>query len=276
MISVIIPFYNTERYLEECLSSIKAQTFSDFECLMVDDGSTDNSRIIAKKFTADPRFKLLGSKHIGFPNSKNLGLDNASGDYICFVDSDDYVLPQYLEILYTNLINTDSDICSCNYTRFKDTNTPLIMEKGAKIRTYQNDSKVIHILYSTFMWDKIYKKELFDNLRFDDVIALSDTMLSYKLFERAKQTTFIDKILLCHRDHNENMTYHVRNFEPTYWEHRLNVYLTMCTYLLEHHPKLELLIKHTFKAQMDFIKPHINMELYNSYLKQEAVKTLLN
>ena len=107
MISVIVPFYNTEKYLEECLASVRGQTFSDFECLMIDDGSTDNSRVIAQSFAnADGRFKLLNKEHVGFPEAKNIGLDNAQGEYIAFLDYKK--MKKHMKILLDELIHITS------------------------------------------------------------------------------------------------------------------------------------------------------------------------
>ena len=130
MISIIVPFYNTEKYFEKCLSSIKAQTFSTFECLLIDDGSTDMSREIAQKYIEeDSRFILLNNKHIGYPACKNLGLDKAKGEYVCFIDSDDFVEKYHLENLYNAISSTDSDIASCGF---------MYMENGEI--DYTNDS----------------------------------------------------------------------------------------------------------------------------------------
>ena len=103
MITIIVPFYNTEKYLKECLLSIKNQLYIDYECLMIDDGSTDASRKIAEEFLDDSRFKLLGNKHIGFPLSKNLGLDNAKGEYILIIEPDDLLLNNILEKSYLKM-----------------------------------------------------------------------------------------------------------------------------------------------------------------------------
>lgn len=272
MISIIIPFYNTEKYLEECLSSIKTQTFSDYECIMIDDGSIDSSREIAKKFLDDSRFKLLGDKHIGFPLSKNLGLDNAKGEYIVFLDSDDYLELNCLEILYNNLIETDSDISVAQHTRKMEHH---ITDKPIKTNVYEGKESILsQLLTNTFLWNKLYKRYIFDNMRFEDVEALSDTMLNYKLFERANKTCYTNIITYHHRVHDENMTYRVRNFSPTYWEHRLNVYITMCSYLLKYE-ELKRQVKNRFKRELLFIKPHLDAEIYTRYLKKPEVKLLL-
>jgi len=275
MISIIVTFYNTEKYLEECLTSIKGQTFSDFECLMIDDGSTDSSREIASKFLEDSRFKLLGDKHIGFPLSKNLGLDSAKGEYICFVDSDDYILPQYLELLYKGLIETNSDICSCCNTRFKNTDEPYLVDVQYFANVFSDTSKIKCLLHSTVMWDKIFKKELFNDLRFDDMIALSDTALCYKIYDKANIVSRITPILICHRDHNENMTYRVRHFEPTYWGHRLNIYIDMCLFLIKNYQHVDDIVKREFRKELNFIKPHLSQEIFDSYINREDVKNLI-
>lgn len=274
MISIIVPFYNTEKYIEQCLTSIKGQTFSDFECLMVDDGSTDSSREIASKFLDDSRFKLLGDKHIGFPFSKNLGLDNAKGEYICFIDSDDYVEPQYLESMYTILLNTDSDISSCNNNYTMDS---LDLEFNAQdVQIFEGTENIIErMLRNTYLWNKLFRREIFDGMRFDDVIALSDTMLNYKLFERAHRTAYTKYIGYHHRIHDENMTYHVRNFEPTYWPHRLNVYITMCYYLYSKYDKLKLLVKRKFTNEYKFCLPHLTKEQIDEFNQNYLVHILL-
>ena len=274
MISIIVPFYNTEKYIEQCLTSIKGQTFSDFECLMIDDGSTDSSREIASKFLDDSRFKLLGDKHIGFPLSKNLGLNNAEGEYICFIDSDDYVEPQYLESMYTILLNTDSDISSCNNNYTMDS---LDLEFNAQdVQIFEGTENIIErMLRNTYLWNKLFRREIFDGMRFDDVIALSDTMLNYKLFERAHRTAYTKYIGYHHRIHDENMTYRVRNFEPTYWPHRLNVYLTMCYYLYSKYDKLKLLAKRKFTNEYKFCLPHLTKEQIDEFNQNYLVHILL-
>ena len=277
MISIIVPFYNTEKYIEQCLTSIQGQTFSNFECLMIDDGSSDSSREIASKFLSDSRFKLLNKEHIGFPQAKNLGLDNAKGDYICFIDSDDFVDEYYLECLYSTLMKTNTDISCCALYSFRNDATPKI-NKDASVKIFK-ESRMLELFLScsTFMWNKLYKREIFDNMRFDDVEALSDTMICYKLFERAKSVSFINKILIYHRVHNENMTYRVRNFSSTYWEHRLNVYLTMCSYLCEKYPRYISIYKDKFKQEFyNHIKKHLSEDVSNKYLEKEEVKKLLD
>ena len=279
MISIIIPFYNTEKYLKQCLDSIKNQTFSDYECLMIDDGSTDSSRIIAEQFAKeDSRFKLLNKEHIGFPQAKNLGLDNAHGDYICFVDSDDYVDEFYLEYLQKGLLESNTDICCCASRSFNENNLPKLEPKKTwKVQIHYEDK--MEVMFTpkgtTFMWNKIFKKEIFDGLRFEDVEALSDTLLCPYLFEKARSVSTINDYLIYRRWHSENISNRVRYHSNTYWEFRLNVYIKICSYLLEKYSKHSSTYLKLFQDELTHIKPHLSEELYNEYLNKEEVKKIL-
>ena len=118
-ISVIVTCYNTAEYLDECLISLKNQIFLDFEAIIVDDGSTDGSSEIIDKYVAeDTRFKLFRTEHVGFPLAKNIGLENANGDYIIFLDSDDCAYPYWLSLLYLVSQETHADITTCLYDKF--------------------------------------------------------------------------------------------------------------------------------------------------------------
>lgn len=119
MISIIVPIYNAERYLDECLESIRQQTYKDFEVVCVNDGSVDNSERICKDFAnKDTRFRLISQVNQGVSAARNTGLDNATGEYICFVDGDDVVDSDYLQTLVDNI--SDYDLAICDYTRARD------------------------------------------------------------------------------------------------------------------------------------------------------------
>lgn len=116
MISVIVPIYNACLYLKDCLNSIKQQSFSDYEVICVDDGSTDNSAVIAKEFeNLDSRFKLYQQENAGVSAARNLGLSKATGDYICFIDADDIVDTGFLMKLYE--LSKDGSFAVCSYSR---------------------------------------------------------------------------------------------------------------------------------------------------------------
>lgn len=275
MISIIVPFYNTEKYLKECLLSLQRQTFSTFEVLMINDGSTDDSLNIAKEFTKDKRFRLFDSTHVGFSQAKNIGLDNAKGEYIGFVDSDDYVEPTYLEELYNQLIETNTDISCCNYYQFKQEVIPENISKNTIIYTKDKMDMIYKRPVSNFLWNKLFKRELFDNLRFEDAIALSDIMIIYKLFDRAKSVSSMNLRLINHRIHDENTTHRVRQL-PEYWVHRVNVFLNMTEYITEHCPQSERMAKGAFYFELTRAKEYIDEETYQSILNSPRVKEILS
>ena len=270
MISIIIPFYNTGNYIEECLRSIESQTFTDYECLLIDDGSIDNSRSIVQRYVdKDNRFILLNEKHIGYPLCKNLGLDNAKGDYICFIDSDDYVEDNYLEKLYNAIIETDSDIANCNHD--------LIDKRDNSGYEIVSDTETIIRKYfrNTYPWCKLFKKTLFEGLRYRDVEALSDTLIGHLIFERAKRTVYIKDSLYHYRIHNESITYNVRNKSLSYWPFRLNVYIEVLSYIKDKYPKLDRVVTSIMWYQFNFCKPHLTQDQLLEFKQNNNLNNLL-
>ncbi|QAT49526.1 glycosyltransferase family 2 protein [Caproiciproducens sp. NJN-50] len=116
-ISVIVPIYNVEKYLERCVSSILNQTFSDFEVLLINDASTDRSLEIARRFSGDGRVRVLDKSHSGLGNTRNYGVEHAGGDYLLFVDSDDWIDENMLKNLYAAAVEYQADLVLFNYVR---------------------------------------------------------------------------------------------------------------------------------------------------------------
>lgn len=114
LISIIIPVYNSEKYLKKCIESVIAQTYSNFECILVDDGSIDSSSNIYNKYTKnDTRFKIIRQQNLGASAARNTGLKHVSGEYVCFIDSDDFVLPNYLSKMYFLMNSSGVDLVVC-------------------------------------------------------------------------------------------------------------------------------------------------------------------
>ena len=121
LISIIVPVYKVEKYLCECVDSILAQTYENFELILVDDGSPDNSGKICDKYAEkDKRIKVIHKENAGVSSARNTGLDNANGEYITFIDSDDIVDKKYLELMQQKLAETNSDMCFCHFDRFDE------------------------------------------------------------------------------------------------------------------------------------------------------------
>ena len=180
-ISVIIPMYNTEAYIKDCLDSLVAQTFTDFEAIIIDDGSTDGgARIAASYASSDNRFKLIGQPNKGLSEARNTGLKIMRGEYVTFIDSDDCVTPNYLETLFFIAQLHQADIACCmsqiideNYVA--DGNTPntavsklLTAEEAARIALYQDS------LPDYSAWNKLYKANLWKERRFPAGMIFED------------------------------------------------------------------------------------------------------
>ena len=166
-VSVIIPMYNTEAFIKDCLDSLVAQTFTDFEVIIINDGSTDNcTRIAASYASSDARFRLIGQPNKGPSEARNTGLKIIRGDYVTFVDSDDCVAPNYLETLVSMAKEHEADIACCNQQQVDETfkaavvsaeavnSACLIAEEAARIALYQDRVPD----YSA--WNKLYKSSL--------------------------------------------------------------------------------------------------------------------
>lgn len=221
-ISIIIPVYGVERYIRQCVESVLLQTLTDYECLLIDDGSLDNSIEIAKSIVKDDkRFLFLQKENGGQGSARNMGLDQASGDYIAFIDSDDYVAPFFLEEMYNQVEKVGADICTCDVS--------LVSAKGKEIKKFENDSDryiqskdVLNYNYfvSNWMWDKLYKSNVFDNLRFDTALkTYEDSHLIFRLIY-GKKITSVKKVLYYYVQHNAST---VNKLGATYLSDRIKV-----------------------------------------------------
>ena len=196
-ISVIIPIYNTSKYLTECLDSIMNQTFRGFEIIMIDDGSTDRSYEIALDYKKkDDRFILIRTDNRGQSAARNMGLDNAKGEYIYFLDSDDYLSSNALEILYNKAKNDDLDILKFSAFVFEDEKREYIWrywqeDFGYKYHGIYNDTYSGIKLFGDFIKNEDYypsvcmeliRRSLLtsNNIRFLEGVILEDNLFNYE------------------------------------------------------------------------------------------------
>jgi glycosyltransferase involved in cell wall biosynthesis len=195
-ISIIIPVYNTERYLLRCIDSILAQTYNDFECILVDDGSTDSSPQICEEYThKDNRIQVIHQTNEGLSGARNTGIDNSRGKYLFFLDSDDFIPNDTLHALYSNI--GKADFCAGNIYAFVNDFFPARNSGKIKIKVYTKQEALKNILLMrppyTFAWGKLYKKELFNNLRYSNCLY-EDVDIIYKLVDRCGEIRCINKI----------------------------------------------------------------------------------
>lgn len=205
-VSIVMPVYNVDKYLPDTLSSLSAQTFTDFEVLCVDSGSTDNSlSVLNEHALKDERIKIIEQCNRGVSAARNAALDQASGEYIAFLDSDDMMHPQMLEIMLKALIETDSDIVYCDINRFKD---------GENVFFDEIKNPIVNVLsehFKSFVWNKtngpkaslcnkLFRAELFKGIRLPEEITVAeDLVVMHSLLFSAKKVVHVYAGLMYYR-----------------------------------------------------------------------------
>lgn len=212
MISVVVPVYNVEKYVAECIESIINQTYRDLEIILVDDGSTDNSGAICDKYSKeDERIRVIHKTNGGLSDARNVGIDVANGDYIAFVDSDDYIHPQMLEILLCNSNDNQADISVCSFVSVGETekcNFEEINTEEIRASNYE-DNRISEIynnnLLTVVAWNKLYKRNLFKNIRYEYGKIHEDEFIIHKLLFEASKVSYIDNELYYYRTRSNSI-----------------------------------------------------------------------
>lgn len=179
-VSIIVPVYNVEKYLRRCLDSIKVQTFTNMECILIDDGSSDNSGKICDEYAEkDSRFRVIHKRNGGVSSARNAGLDEAKGKWIGFVDADDWIENNLIEELYDYATENDADVVISGDTR---------VQKDKKIKTHIPPSGIMSMhrdfaIYWQGPCAKLFKSTVLHNIRFPDGISLAEDLLfTFKVF----------------------------------------------------------------------------------------------
>lgn len=194
IISIIVPVYKVETYLNKCIDSILNQTFEDFELILVNDGSPDKCGEICEEYAKkDSRIRVFHKENGGQATARNFGIDVARGEYIGFVDSDDYIEPEMYEVLYNMCINDNCDMVNCS--------SKIYFKNHIKVNG--NGEKVIHskreamrvviegLLYDECLWSKLVKKSLLKDLRMPIGIIYEDTAFVYKIVDKCERVGYI-------------------------------------------------------------------------------------
>ncbi|WP_314916763.1 glycosyltransferase family 2 protein [Capnocytophaga gingivalis] len=220
LISIIVPVYNGETYLARCLDSLLDQTYAPIEILVVNDGSQDRTTEILSQYEQYPQIKVFYQENKGVSQARNLALKNFNGDFVCFVDSDDYVTPTYCEKLYQALIKNNTDISICKYTFIEEEGKEVSFIESDNTYTYTSLEALSLLLEDTLIksypWGKLFNRKLFQNLSFPkDRIAFEDYALLFRLFEKAKAVVIINDSLYNYV-HYENSLSHQMDEEKSF------------------------------------------------------------
>ena len=281
LISVIIPVYNQEKYLNKCIDSLLTGTYKNIECIIVDDGSTDNSPELCDEYKKDDRVVVIHKENGGLSSARKAGFDVCRGQYVTFIDSDDYVDKDYVEKLYNALKDNDADICVCGH--YRDDNGTII-SNTYPIRDRVIDGNVIEEyvlpvigkIYAPgydnmpgYVWGRLYKKECLSEKCFisEREVYTEDDIFQMYVSEKAKKIVFIKDKLVYYRDNSQSLT---RRYRNGMWNMLKNRHALIETYFEEQGIKNDdRLIASAFYA--------IYVSVTNSYIlgnRKDCVKEL--
>jgi glycosyltransferase involved in cell wall biosynthesis len=200
LISVIVPIYNVEKYLKRCVESIRNQSYENLEIILVDDESPDNCPTICDEYQKlDQRVKVIHQTNKGLSGARNAGVDIAKGEYLVFVDSDDFLDKEFVCVLYEAAKETNSDIALCKYEYVKGDVLTQSHKLGEKF--IYTGTELIENMYSkdgaffVVAWNKLYHKSLFHNIRYPQGRIHEDEATTHQLYFEAKQGVFVDRYL---------------------------------------------------------------------------------
>lgn len=204
LISIIIPIYNSADFLEECLLSVKQQTYKNIEVILVDDGSRDESKLICQKFIEnDERFILFVQENQGVSVARNQGLQSVRGEYITFVDSDDMIDAHYIEYLYGAIKNYNVNLSVCDRYIFSDNLPNVNISNTVQIRDV-NESFFERSMISN-VWGRMFAKTIIKDLRFDTSLYVGEDLLFFcSILKRVNKVAIISGKLYFYRMHGES------------------------------------------------------------------------
>ena len=197
LISVIVPVFNVENFIDVCISSLIKQSYSNIEIILVDDGSTDESGLHCDKWAeVDKRIKVFHQANGGLSAARNTGLNHASGDYICFVDSDDFVMEDYVKCMLQAIEETDAELAICDVTTSKwpALAKPITSNRildAAECRAWLDNLISREYVLMVVSWNKLYKKELFADNRFEEGKLHEDEFMINKLVFNINKMVFV-------------------------------------------------------------------------------------
>ena len=240
LISIVVPVYKVEEYIDRCIQSITNQTYENIEIILVDDGSPDNCGKICDSYAKkDKRIKVIHKENGGLSDARNAGIEKANGKYISFIDSDDYIEKDYIKILYKAIDQEDIDIAIGSHTVLYDT--------GAIIKKATGEEKILEpkevlerILYDDNIdysaWAKLYKMELFNEIRYPKGRVFEDAATTYRVIDISRKIAITSKPIynyIIRSDSISNAKFSLKKMDL------ITSTEEMCNYIKEKYPTLE-------------------------------------
>lgn len=276
LVSIIVPIYNSEKTIKRCIDSILSQNYKHIEIILINDGSTDSSELICRKYH-DTRIKFINQKNQGVSQARNTGIKNSQGKYICFVDADDYLDRNHIKIMYETLINDNSDMVITNFYQITKDKT----YKNTQINNYCNCNIIecIYDIYSNCMlnqpWNKLFKRTKILHLFSKDMSLGEDLIFNIDYINQIKRISVINEYTyyydlqqgLLHKQHQS-----IQEFLYLYWYMYNNLFIR----INYHSSKFNLFfLKHyiRFLFENGYKINNNNYELYSKFCIENRIKT---
>lgn len=206
LVSIVLPIYNVEKYLKKCIDSVVSQTYKNTQIILVDDGSTDSSSQICDEYKLiDKRIKVIHKKNGGLSSARNAGIDNSNGEFIAFIDSDDFISNNFISELLNLILKYDADIAECDIEKVEekdsslfqfcneDSSEPIKVLDNCQALTRIHDDDFYICLRSVIASNKLYRKSLFDTIKYPLNKLHEDEFTTYKLFYASRRVVFSNK-----------------------------------------------------------------------------------
>ena len=234
LISIIVPIFNTEKYLHQCLDSILSQSYGNFECLLINDGSTDASASICREYVAkDARFRYFEKENGGVSSARNLGIERSGGAYITFIDSDDWVEFDYLEVLYSAIIQDSADISVSSYRTYEMSRNQWLFHAFKRVehqKVFSKQELISKLIFLNghdcsfgFASCKLVRKSILTGIWFNESTHLGEDMeFWFKLYLVAEKVVFSNRDTYIYRKNVTISKYATLKHIRSDMQHRLN------------------------------------------------------
>ncbi len=257
-VSVIVPVYNGEKYIEKCLHSLINQTLKDIEIIVIDDGSKDNTNKILQKYKE--KIKIIKQKNLGVATARNKGLEIAIGEYIYFVDSDDWIEKDTLEKLYSKAIDNNYDCVMCNFWYINDNKKwPGVVTNKKDILNI-NDKKDYMIKMFPVIWNKIYKKEKILKFKFKNGVWAEDVEYLYRIISNIDNIGIVEDKLYYY--------YQRESSESRLYDKRVYDYINNFNGIIEFYKKNNLYDEYKLELEYCYVR-----YLYATFIKRASYFT---
>ncbi len=280
LITIIVPIYNVENFLKKCLDSIIMQTYNKLEIILIDDGSNDKSGFICDEYAKkDKRIRVIHQANKGLSEARNRGIELSNGKYIGFVDSDDYISKDMYKTLYYNIKSYNADISICKYKYIKKDcictfdnidNIEIYGNYNAIKILLDNNNKII----TDHMWNKLYKKELFNNIKFPCNKNYEDVAIQYKLINLSNKIVYTPSCLYAYCERRQSI---LNNTNEILIHNKIDFNEMRAKFLLNKYPLLKNEIqKNLFICYLtsfcDISKTNNRDIIYNDYFSNKYKK----